>query len=372
MSAATKRPPRVRIVVRAIDRHASGLLAGLSLLDSRREIVLQQQMLPPPPPHTSGPWHLRDKDDSNIEIFVDERASGFVDFHDSWEINEAGYDRHHVYFKRSLDASRLPAERRAKLEPLGLVHENWRDGLDPWEVRRLAQQTAPLHRRIGDLAKLAAQIAADWVGLASRPTISSTSATPDPDLPVRVLFMVGLWDPAEPARHDPSRVAEFEAINAMRRDCVLGLREAFGEHFTGGTQHSTFATRFDPVALMPDPRAASKSRYLGLVRQHSVCVATMGLHGSNGGKFSEYVALSRAIVSEPLRYTVPGPFAPERNYLTFSNPDECVAQARRLAADEGLRRRLMLENHAYYEAWMRPDVLARRVVDTILERGRTP
>jgi hypothetical protein len=369
MTAGRRGKPTVRVVVRAIDRHASGLLAGLSLLHSLGEILLQQQMLPPPPPLKTGPWHLRDKDDSNIEIFVDERASGFVDFHDSWEINAAGYEAHDVYFKRSLDASRLPNDRRSKLEPLGLVHECWRDGLDPWEVRRLAQQAAPVARRIGDLGRLGVQIAAAWVGLRSRPTVTSTSGAPAPDLPPSVLFMVGLWDPAAPARHDPSRARDFEAINEMRRDCVLGLREAFGERFTGGTQHSAFARRFAPAALMPDSRAASKKSYLALVRQHAICVATQGLHGSNGGKLAEYVALSRAIVSEPLRYTIPGSFEPERNYLAFRTPDECIAQARRLATDDHLRRRIMQENHAYYESWMRPDVLARRVIDRILSRG---
>jgi hypothetical protein len=368
VTRARSRPPAVRIVVRAIDRHASGLLAGLSLLHSAGEIRLHQQMLPPPPPLTSGPWHLRDKDDSNIEIFVDERASGFVDFHDSWEINAPGYAAHDVYFKRSLDPARLPALHQGKLEPLGLVYEVWRDGLDPWEVRRLAQQAAPLGRRVMNLARLFARIAARRLGAGSRPTISSTSRPPEPTLSPRVLFMVGLWDPEVVARNDPSRVPEFDSINQMRRDCVMQLRAAFGDQFTGGTQHSPFAAAFAPQALMPNPEAAAKGRYLDLVRRHPVCVATMGLHGSNGGKLAEYVAASRAIVSEPLKYTVPGPFEPERHYLPFTNPVECVAQARRLVTDEALRARVMRENHAYYDTWMRPDRLARRVIASIEER----
>jgi hypothetical protein len=370
MPTPARKRHSVRVIVRAIDRHASGLLAGLSLLHRRGEISLTQQVLPPPPPLTSGPWHLRDKDDSNLEIFVDERASGFVDFHDSWEINESGHDSHDVYFKRSLDSSRLPPERRGKLEPLGLVYEVWRDGFDSWELRRLAQQAAPLGRRVADLTRLGAQVGAGWLGLGSRPTISTTSGPPEPDLPVRVLFMVGLWDPTVVARNDPSRVPEFEAINAMRRDCVLQLRQAFRASFTGGTQHSPFATRFAPQALMPDPDAASKSSYLELVRKHPICVATMGLHGSNGGKLAEYVALSRAVVSEPLRYSVPGHFEPERNFLAFTTPDECVKQASRLASDHALRERVMSENRAYYATWMRPDALATRVIDTIVQRRR--
>jgi hypothetical protein len=76
---------------------------------------------------------------------------------------------------------------------------------------------------------------------------------------------------------------------------------------------------FAPVSL------TNKRHYLELVRSHAVCIATTGLHGSTGWKFSEYVAAARGIVTEPLRYEVPGDFKSEQNYLEFTNEDELIA-----------------------------------------------
>jgi hypothetical protein len=88
-----------------------------------------------------------------------------------------------------------------------------------------------------------------------------------------------------------------------------------------------------------------------------ICVATTGLHGSIGGKFAEYVCLSKAILSEKLQYAVPGDLREGRNYLEFTTADECVEQAWRLFSDRALRNRLMCNNARYYNAWLRPDML---------------
>jgi hypothetical protein len=357
--------PRVHIVLRALDYNASGLLTGLSVLAQRGAISLTQEMAVPPPPLTSGPWHLRDKDDSNIEIFVDDRTSGFVDLHDSWELNADGIRDHDVYFKRSLDPARHPPEVRAKLEPLGLIYEVWSNGFDHRELARILTHKVPLRERAALLARYVYHLGASWVDRGARPNLRRTSAAPEPQLEPRVLFNVGLWDPRNVARHDPSRIPEFESINAMRANCVRGLRKALGASFSGGTTHSAFARQYAPDTLMPDPRSSSKRNYLRMVRRHPICITTTGLHGSNGCKLAEYVALSRAIVSEPLRYEVPGPFAPDSHYLPFRDPDECVRQVLRLVEDRALRTAMMQNNWDYYTSWMRPDAFARRVVERI-------
>jgi hypothetical protein len=360
--------PRVHAVVRALDRNCSGLLLGFAELARQGRIRFSQTMAPAPAPHAGGPWHLRDKDDSNIELYVDDRASGFVDFHDSWELNEAGIRDYDVYFKRSLDPAKHPAEHLRRLRPLGLIYEVWSNGFDRWEAERILTQVVPAKTRAKNFANYAAKLAASWIGAGPRPNVALTSAPPDPALPPRVLFMVGLWDPAHAARLDPSRAPEFEAINRTRAGYVRQLRAALPGAFYGGVQRSAFARREAPDALLPDGGVASKRRYLERVREYPICVATTGLHGSNGCKLAEYVSLSRAILSEPLQYVVPGDFAPGRNYLPFETPDECVRGALRLFHDGALRTDMMRANHAYYNAWLRPDAMAAHVVSGILER----
>jgi len=361
--------PRVHLVVRALDRNASGVLLGFSQLHRQGRIRCVQEMRVAPAPLTTGPWHLRDKDDSNIEVRVDDRATGFIDLHDSWELNEAGLRDHDVYFKRSLDLSKHPEDARRKLEPLGLIYEVWDDALDPFEWRRILQQVAPGRKRLRDLARLAAHVVASWARRGPRPTLSLLSCPPPLALEPRVLFMVGLWDPANVARHDASRIPEFEQINLTRAGCVRQLRAALGPAFFGGTQRSAFATDYAPDTLLSDTSVSSKRAYLEKVRDSAICIATTGLHGSNGCKLGEYVALSRAVVSEPLRYQLPGPFAAETHFLEFETPEQCVAQVRRLMQDDALRRQLMRNNWDYYNTWMRPDSMAMRVVESIRQRA---
>ena len=62
-------------------------------------------------------------------------------------------------------------------------------------------------------------------------------------------------------------------------------------------------------------------------------MASTGLHGSTGWKLAEYVAAGRAIVTEPLRYTLPGGFEEGKNYKTYTSPAECEEQLRQLLAD---------------------------------------
>lgn len=361
--------PRVHVTVRALDRNHGCLLTGLSILSRQGRIRLTEEMQVPPPPLTTGPWHLRDKDDSNVEIVVDDKVTGFADFHDSWELNEEGLRTHDVYFKRSLDPARHSTATLAKLEPLGLVYEVCANGFDPREARRILTHKVAARTRARAFAKYVAGLGASWLGLGSRANLRRTNAFPDPGLSPRALFAVGLWDPATVARHDPARVPEFEAINRMRAGCVRLLRASLGDQFSGGTQHSAFARRYAPDTLMPDAKAASKGRYLARVRQHAICVATMGLHGSNGCKLAEYVALSRAIVSEPLRYVVPGPFGPGSHYLPFESPEQCLEQVQRLMRDDRLRETMMRANREYYEGWMRPDSFAWRVIERIRVRA---
>jgi len=360
--------PRVHAIVRALDRNCSGLLTGFALLARQGRIRYTQKMMPGPPPLASGPWHLRDKNDSNIEVHVDDRASGFVDFHDSWELNEDGWRDHDIYFKRSLDPAKHPAARLPKLLPLGLIYEVRSNGFDRWEAARILTQAVPATTRARDFASYAAKLAASWVGAGPRPKVALTSAPPDPGLPPRALFMVGLWDPTIIARHDPARIAEFEVINRTRAGCVRELRAALPGAFYGGVQHSAFARREAPDALLPEDGVSSKRRYLERVRQCPICVATTGLHGSNGCKLGEYVSLSRAIVSEPLRYILPGEFLPGRNYLPFETPEDCVREASRLIKDDALRAAMMRSNWDYYNSWLRPDAMAAHVVRSILQR----
>lgn len=183
-----------------------------------------------------------------------------------------------------------------------------------------------------------------------------------------MLFIAGAWDPRRVPAEDPQKAAEFDALNEMRAECVRRLRRAFGSRFYRGLLHNAFAATRYPDVPLPDPRAGSKLAYLERVRRFTVCVATTGLHGSNGWKLAEYVGLARSIASEPLRYAVPGDFAPGHNYLPFRSPEECVEQVAKLMDSPETRLSQMHANWHYYNAWMRPDSLARYALSTLAQQ----
>jgi len=88
-----------------------------------------------------------------------------------------------------------------------------------------------------------------------------------------------------------------------------------------------------------------------------------------GWKMAEYVAFSKAILSERLVYETPGSFAPGKNYIEFTSPEECLNGAVRLIEDVALRQQLMRSNAAYYRDYLRPDALVRNALKIAIEKG---
>ena len=173
----------------------------------------------------------------------------------------------------------------------------------------------------------------------------------------RILFYTRLW---------PSK--ENEYINTMRIEIIRILRKKFGKAFSGGIQYSLLARSLCPDLILP-PNKTNKSAYLKKLHDSDICIGSMGLHESIGWKTGEYVAASKAIVNEKLRYSVPGNFAEGKNYLSFESAEECIQAIERLMSDPELLEAMKANNHAYYNAFLKPDVLVRntlRAVDSLI------
>ena len=74
---------------------------------------------------------------------------------------------------------------------------------------------------------------------------------------------------------------------------------------------------------------------------------------------------AKAIVNERLHYTVTGDFSEGKNYLSFETVDECLVAVERLVEDSELRYAMKQANAAYYEAYLRPDVLVKNTLDLV-------
>lgn len=269
-----------------------------------------------------------------------------------------------LYFKRSFASNLVAAaEGGNKVRPYGLNYWVLPDFIDTFSVRR-----AFAFYRSGEWLKQIGRTLDTGNRIQYSPRLADLQAPPATGQEPRILFLARTWD-TDNDDHFQLSAAEQEdrqSINEMRADCIRQLRDTFGKYFTGGLLPTPHAMANYADCVVGQDGLTTKRNYLQLVKQHSICVATTGLHGSIGWKFGEYVALSRAIVSEPLCYQVPGNFKAGQNYLEFTSAAHCVEQIGRLMDSSQQRAALMQANHQYYQMALQPDQLVWNCLQQVL------
>lgn len=171
----------------------------------------------------------------------------------------------------------------------------------------------------------------------------------------KVLFITGLWDPAEFS--DPVVQDEVAEITHNRLAALKVVKQHFAHCATFGVNGDRNFTRQLASDMILPEKLTDRPYFIKVMKQHDICITTSGLHGSIGGRFGEYIAASRAIISEPLHYSVPGGFADGKNFLSFSDEDTLVSSISHLLENHEARYTMMMENRHYYENSLRPDKL---------------
>jgi len=355
-----------RLLYASTSPHLQQLYTGFLMLHRSGFLRLSQELRRTPVRYEDDAPHLRGAEHAHLDAVIGGRLRLHFDTHDAMEIAAPELDRCDLYFKRSYSprlVESLTPERRERMRPLGLNYFVLPDLLDPYAIRRSVRVNGLSRRTLSQIKQ-----ALDCSNrLDFRPRLSQTEALPDPDTDPCVLFLVAAYDPHDDPSRTPAKVEERAHVNEMRARCLTALTRELGPRFRGGFTPGRFA-REHYAGLLAPRHGTSQEAYLRTVRSFPICVATTGLHGSTGWKFAEYVAFSKAIVSEPLQYQVPGPFGPDRNFLKFTTADQCVSAAVRLIEDAGLRYTLMRNNAAYYRSHLRPDALVRNAIVTALEQ----
>jgi len=184
---------------------------------------------------------------------------------------------------------------------------------------------------------------------------------PVPNKNLKILFLARLWSPKK-VKQELFKEETYR-INSNRIAFIRKCKKEFPERFLGGLQDNSYTREISKDLIMPKS-ITNKKNYLQAVKNHDICISTMGLFESIGGKFGEYVAASRAIVSEPLRYQVPGKFIAGENYLTFYDSDQLIENIYSLIEDRDLLSKMMINNYHYYNNYLRPDSL---ILNTLLK-----
>lgn len=346
--------------------HVQQIYTGFALLHRRGVLTLRQTIPGDCLLNKTDPGRWVDYRFSNVTVTVNGRSVCY-DMHDRNWIDQEKLASVDFYFKRSFDppyVTRLPEGR--KVFPLGLNYPVTSAGYDPFRLQRSAFYAGP-----GRLKTAIKSLQLDrWLpGRSDAERMDNLEAAPRFLAEPRVLFMARAWNPDR--IQDSTQRAAVEALNETRAECIRRLRQALGARFFGGLSHDGYSAARFRDALLPDNSLAHKRRYVEVLRDYPICVTTVGLNGSNGWKLGEYVAQSKAIVTEPPRYRVPGGFGSPTHYLEFTTPDELVGAAMRLMEDRELRCAMMMNNHRYYQAYLRPDSLVLNTL-AIVAGGAAP
>lgn len=297
---------------------------------------------------------------SHLRVILNNNLRLHYDTFDGWEIDEEYLSEADFYFKRSYSSPHIKkyGENRKKIYPLGLNYPVYPDKFDKFALRR--GFTLADNDRI--LFKITRSVNV-FNRFLFTPRVHTMESLPDYDAIPKVLFMVRAWNPYDNPKLSKKEIEQRIYINEVRYNCIKLLRGEFGYNFYGGFIHTDFAEKNYKDFLIPNSALSSKREYVKLLKSHPICVATTGLHGSIGWKFAEYVAFSKAIVSEKLNYELPGDIANDRNYLEFSSSEDCVERVTHLFQDQELRNYLMTNNCRYYQSYLRPDTL---ILNTIM------
>jgi len=340
--------------------HLSQIYTGFSLLAANGEIRLIQKL------HqycqagnklmrSYGPLEL-----GGVFVVLNDKKVLFYDLSDGSDLRSDVLETADFYFKRSYVGAVIPDRFKSIVHPQGLNYEVYTGKCIPHEVSRFLLRRTVFDKFPMELIKRVAELGS----LSFLPTINNMYSPPKPHQEPRVLFMARAWDPeSEPPGLSAEAKAERVEINEMRARCIELLRNQLGHYFCGGFAQTKYAFDNYKNLLLKNVWMSGKKNYLSVLQQYPICIATTGLHGSIGWKMGEYVAFSKAIVSERLNCEVPCGFKANKNYLEFDSPELCLQQAIKLLEDSQCRQELMENNWNYYKAYLKPDRLVLRTLN---------
>jgi len=199
------------------------------------------------------------------------------------------------------------------------------------------------------------------------PFVDDFEVAPNEPAEPRIFYRTRVYSPDEaPYTFRAGRLDEF---NGMRVNTIRALKAHFGERFIGGLRPSRYAEKIYPDCMFPnDPGLRG---HLDLSKACLVNINTAGLHDSTSWKIPEYMAGSRCIVSEPMKYETSVPLIEDKHYLGFHTPEECVAACAKLFDDPAMASAMRRANFSYYAEHIRPDRMMSRCLRTVVEwRGK--
>jgi hypothetical protein len=180
---------------------------------------------------------------------------------------------------------------------------------------------------------------------------------------IKILFLSRLWDPDEFSLAELKK--EIIEMNKNRINYIKLCKDKFRKLFTGGLVDNDYSRKYAPE-LIVSKQVTEKRNFLQTIKEDVICIATTGLHNSISWKIGEYVAASRAIITEPLHYSLPGDFSENKNYLVFDDAESLVSKVELLLNDKNLLHQMMLNNLFYYNNYVKPEMIVWNALEKVI------
>lgn len=332
----------------------SGILSGIAALERRGAVSLEIEFVATA---VSRSYPV-------MEFVVTERKLRrtrhiVLDFYDRADvIAPAALQFADIYFKRQFGAETQAAAGVAarKIVPLGLTVAGYTratlrhvcfailGSLRSADARHAGGGLSDVFRRAFSEARL-------WKALP--PPDAAMLRDSDVKAP-RIVFQPRLW-PTTPGSGD-----QFDVANEDRIAMVRALKQAFPHERAVGLLRSETASTMAPDLLLPEH--VTTERYYQQLRSSLVAVNCVGLSGSVGWKFAEYLAAGNAVVSPPIDKELLDPVVEGVHYLACHDPQECAALCRRLVSDDAMSRRMGDVNRRYFRESVNPPAHLSRLL----------
>lgn len=358
-----------KLFIYSTSEHISQLCTGFKLLESQKKIRLSYEFSAYSQNGKPFLQNVRPYDLQGMFVVMNGIKTIFYDTTDGENLIWEALEVSDFYFKRSYRSEAIPDEYKEMIFPLGLNYEVYTGEFDKLEFSRFFAN----YRNFKSPKELV-KSAMRNIGLKYNPTIDNMHKPPECSRKPKVLFMARTWDPDNYTGGFPTENRDLwkticNNINRTRATVIRTLRKELGQRFYGGFAQNRYTADHYKELLLSNKLASTKREYINILDEYPICIATTGLYNSIGWKFGEYVAFSKAIVSEKLVYEVPGDFGPGKNYAEFETAEQCVEQTVALFEDKTAREQMMENNYQYYEECLAPDKLVWRTLEEAMGKN---
>ncbi len=156
-----------------------------------------------------------------------------------------------------------------------------------------------------------------------------------------------------------------DVTNKMRSIFVRTCKNNANCTFEGGLLSRSINQSINQYSDVITNKYYPPSVYIQNVKNSAFVFNTPAAWACHGWKLGEYLAMGKAIISTPFVNEMPGKMVHGDNIFFVETEGEMEEAVNRLLSDNSLRIRLEKGAKAYYEKWVKPNMVIQRILQEL-------